>query len=374
MVARPGQGQSGDPGRARLRFREPHHRPGRPRPISTSAAGPLFLHGQAVVRRFTLVGVQLTLVRTMSGGLRLGVEKDKNQHDILSRIADAVSLRSDKKSSLQAFAVRNARLAFYDEPDPSCSWWRRTRTSTSPPPAPTSRPRRRRCRDLRQARAVTGEFTIPSTAAPVKGSVAVSGLDLRALGRNSRTFTGVKDIGLVVGVSASFAKQGAHILSADFGMDAKGSLAVPGLIHRAAQGALAGFRGTLRRRVQPRPDRRRNARRRGATRISSPQADLVHDGEGALSRVAFQTTIDKIALKHARGARGAGGAAPGRGARRLCAGDAATSCSSIWRSRAARLPPGVGAGHAGPRQDARDRAERPDGRARRARHGCTTGR
>src|SRR6185312_3090410 len=80
------------------------------------AATPLLLHGKAVVQRITLVGVQLTLVRTMNGGLRLGVEKDKNQHDILSRITDAITLRSDKKSTLQAFAVRRARLAFYDEP------------------------------------------------------------------------------------------------------------------------------------------------------------------------------------------------------------------------------------------------------------------
>src|SRR6202000_1737512 len=64
----------------------------------------------------TLVGVQLTLVRMQDGGLRLGVEKDKNQHDILSQIKDAISKSNGTTSSLQSFAIRSARLALLDEP------------------------------------------------------------------------------------------------------------------------------------------------------------------------------------------------------------------------------------------------------------------
>jgi len=78
------------------------------------AALPL-LHGHLVVKRIALVGVQLTLVRTADGGLRLGVEKDTHEQDILSRISDAITANKGNRTALQSFAVRNARLALYDE-------------------------------------------------------------------------------------------------------------------------------------------------------------------------------------------------------------------------------------------------------------------
>ena len=115
MVARPGPGQSRRSwAHASSTARGPHHRPGAGgRHRSRGRPAP---PGQGVVQRITLVGVQLTLVRTMDGGLRLGVEKDKNQRDIFSRITDAITQEQRQRSSLKAFAVRDARLAFYDEP------------------------------------------------------------------------------------------------------------------------------------------------------------------------------------------------------------------------------------------------------------------
>ncbi|HWA90036.1 MAG TPA: AsmA-like C-terminal domain-containing protein [Rhizomicrobium sp.] len=260
------------------------------------AAGPLFLHGKAVVQRITLVGVQLTLVRTLSGGLRLGVEKDKNQHDILSRIADAVTLRSDKKSSLQAFAVRHARLAFYDEPTklflvaPDANF--RVATAGADLKAQLDA-------DVEVSghpAHVVGEFNIPQGKAPVAGSLSVSGLDLRALGADSKSFASVKDIGLVVGMSASFKMQGVHILSADFGLDAKGALDVPGLIHGPLQVRSLQFAGRydgVSNRVLI-EDGTLDAG--GATAHLVAQADVMHDADGAIASVAFQTTIDKVAL------------------------------------------------------------------------------
>lgn len=260
------------------------------------AAGPLFLHGKAVVQRITLVGVQLTLVRTMSGGLRLGVEKDKNQHDILSRIADAVTLRSDKKSALQAFAVRDARLAFYDEPTklflvaPKANFHVATagadlKAALDADVEVSGRPAH-----------VVGEFTIPSGKAPVRGSVALSGLELRALGADSKTFASVKGMGLVVGMSASFVLKGAHVTSADFGMDAKGALKVPGLIHGPLKVRSLEFAGRydgVSNRVLI-DDGTLDAG--GATAHLIAQGDLVHDASGAIERVTFSTTIDKVAL------------------------------------------------------------------------------
>lgn len=73
-----------------------------------------FLEGKIEVKRIGLIGVQLTLVRTTDGGLRLGVGKDRQEEDILKRIQDALK-ESKGPSTLESFAVHRARLAFFDE-------------------------------------------------------------------------------------------------------------------------------------------------------------------------------------------------------------------------------------------------------------------
>ena len=79
------------------------------------AAGP-FIRGKISIRRIALVGVQLTLVHTKDGRLRLGVEQDGSQSDdSLERIREALSKSGSGASSLKTFAIHQARLAFYEE-------------------------------------------------------------------------------------------------------------------------------------------------------------------------------------------------------------------------------------------------------------------
>jgi len=257
------------------------------------AAGPL-LHGDAVVRRITLVGVQLTLVRTHSGSLRLGVEKDIGQQDILSRISDAISLRSDKSSSLDAFAVRHARLAFYDEPTgmflvaPDANFKITTAGANLTASLDAS------LEVSGHPAHVTGEFTIPPSSGPVKGAIALKGLDLRALGSDAKAFASVKHLGLTVDMSASFAVQGVHLLNADFGIGAKGAVDVPGLVHGplkinslqivgrydGAAGRILIDDGTL--------------DSSGVVAHLIGKGDFVTDEAKVLSRVAFDLAADKI--------------------------------------------------------------------------------
>lgn len=260
------------------------------------AAAPLLLHGKAVVQRITLVGVQLTLVRTMSGGLRLGVEKDKNQHDILSRITDAITLRSDKKSSLQAFAVRRARLAFYDEPTklflvaPDANFHVETasqnlKASLDATLEVSGHPAR-----------ITGEFTIPPKKGPVRGAIAVSGLDLQALGGNTKTFASVKGVGLIVGLSASFTLDGVHLVNADFGVDGHGTLDLPGLSHGPLKvnrlQVAARYDGVSNRLLID--DGTLDAA--GAKAHLTGNADFTKDATGALARIGLDLGLDQIAL------------------------------------------------------------------------------
>ncbi|HVU21643.1 MAG TPA: hypothetical protein VHE09_13005, partial [Rhizomicrobium sp.] len=260
------------------------------------AAAPLFLHGEAVVRRITLVGVELTLVRTETGGLRLGIEKDKSERDILSRISDAISLRNDQKSALQAFAVRHAKLAYYDEPlgvflvapdanfkvttvDDKLSATTDASLEISGHPAH-----------------LTGEFTLPAKKGPVKGVIALKGLDLRALSSNGKKFASIKGVGLLIDMSASFSFQGVHLLSADFGIGAKGTLEVPGMMHgplkiRDAE-VIGRYDGKTGRVLID--DGSINGV--GVSAHLGGQADLLRDDRGALSQIKFIASADKIGL------------------------------------------------------------------------------
>ena len=187
-----------------------------------------FLEGKFVVKRIMLVGVQLTLVRTADGGLRLGVEKDKQEHDILSRIRNAISANNGKTSSLESFAVHNARLAFFDE------------TTGLFVVAPQA--------DFRLATAgvnlaakidaaieisghpayVSAEFIIPPKKGKIAGALSITGFQLGALAANSQKFAAVKDTALKIDLTASFVIDGSHLVSADFGVGASGNVRIPG--------------------------------------------------------------------------------------------------------------------------------------------------
>ncbi|HEX4859825.1 MAG TPA: DUF3971 domain-containing protein, partial [Rhizomicrobium sp.] len=259
------------------------------------AAGPL-LQGKIVVQRITLVGVQLTLVRTMEGGLRLGVEKDKNQRDFLSRIVDQLSLKNNSASSLREFAVRKARLAFYDEPTalflvaPDANFHVATEGEDLKATVDAA------VEISGRAAHVTGEFTLPPKHGPVKGSVAIKGLDLRALGSDGNTFAAVKHLALVVDTSMSFTLQGAHLVEAEFGVGATGALDVPGLAHgplKVKSMQIAGRYDAASNRILIEDGSLDAA---GATAHLTGQIDLVRDPDGTLTRIAFDERMDKVAL------------------------------------------------------------------------------
>ena len=147
-----------------------------------------FLRGDVVVRRITLVGVQLTMVRDTDGTLRLGVEHDQSQKDIISRITDAINKNSSTASSLESFAIRDARLAFMDENtglflvSPKAGVRIATAgqdliASLDADVEITGRPAH-----------IVGEIRLPPQTGPVTGRLEVHHLDIAALGRNAKMF------------------------------------------------------------------------------------------------------------------------------------------------------------------------------------------
>jgi len=188
-----------------------------------------FIQGKLVVTRITLVGVQLTLVRTTDGGVRLGVERDDTQKDIIKRIRDAINANSSGASSLQAFAIRDARVAFLDETtgmflvapraDVRIATEANNLVATLAADVEVSG----------RAAHITGQLNLPPAEGPVTGNIHVHGLDVAALGRNAKMFHFLSSVAMMADFSATFAIEGTHLLSAGFDANAAGKAILIGI-------------------------------------------------------------------------------------------------------------------------------------------------
>jgi hypothetical protein len=195
------------------------------------AAGP-FVRGQIVVTRIALVGVQLTLVHTRAGTLRLGIEPARGGEDVLQEIRNALSRGGGAPSSLRAFAVHEARLAFYDE---------ETGAFVVAPSADLEVTTPKQQRDRRSG-AVTaslsaqieisgkparvfGKMDFPGHGDLVSGDVSISGLSLPALAADGTAFRFLAPIALTTDISASWTlSRGTSLKFADFGIGATGTV------------------------------------------------------------------------------------------------------------------------------------------------------
>ncbi|MFO1247905.1 MAG: DUF3971 domain-containing protein [Alphaproteobacteria bacterium] len=162
-----------------------------------------FLQGQFVVQRITLVGVNFTLVRMKNGRIRLGTEKDAGDDDIVGRISDIIN-KSSGPSTLQSFAVQNARLGLYDEitgfnlTAPRANLTLRSKGDTIGISFDAN------VQISGSASHMTAEITMPPGNRPIAGNVSVTGLNLRALGRNTKFFGAVKNLPVTVSASSAF--------------------------------------------------------------------------------------------------------------------------------------------------------------------------
>ncbi len=193
------------------------------------AAAPVLL-GKVVVRRIALVGVQLTLVHTMDGALRLGIERDHDQSDVLERLRQALS-SGGGPSTLKSFAVRNARLAFYDErtglfvvaPQASLQIARDEAGGT----AGTIGARIDADVEISGHSAhLIANLKLPADADRVSGDVSIRGLDINALGENAKALAFLKPYVLKTDITGSFTLDhgSTHLRDADFGLGAAGTV------------------------------------------------------------------------------------------------------------------------------------------------------
>lgn len=192
------------------------------------AAMPL-LHGEVQVRRINLVGVQLTLVRTSDGALHLGVERDKSRGDVLEQIREAIEKSGKGPTSLEHLAVSHARLAFYDEGTGLFAVSPEAKLEIS---SSQSTSGREVVADIDASVEITGRpahvvgrIRLPRKGGAVSGDFSVTGLDLEALARNSKTFAALQPFDLKTDLSGSFVfDHGNNLRSADLGIAASGTI------------------------------------------------------------------------------------------------------------------------------------------------------
>ena len=189
-----------------------------------------FLSGKVEIKRIALVGVQLTLVRTQDGRLRLGMQREQGESDVLEDIRRAIANNSEGASSLQSFAVRKARLAFYDQgtglfvvaPDAALEIsTKNTKDKNAPVIAGVDAQI-----EISGHRAhVVGSVKLPENKGDVKGDFSITGLDVNALGTNAKAFAYLEPYVLKADLSGSFTiTGGTHLSYADFGLGAAGTI------------------------------------------------------------------------------------------------------------------------------------------------------
>src|SRR6202789_1746265 len=263
------------------------------------AAG-AFIQGKIKVRRIALVGVQLNFVRMADGSLRLGVENDHGGSNVLDRIRDAIQKGGGGASSLESFAVRHARIAFYDET---------TRLFVVAPDAglqvATGLPGETKGSVHATVDAQveisghrphgTADLKLPREGGTVTGDMSMTGLDLAALAANTKSFAFLAPLGLTVELSGSFTlDHGTRLALADFGIGAVGDVSGfgPHPLHVKSLKLVGRYDGNTGRLLIDDATLTGNQAQAHLQGIG----DLTFDGQGALTLAALDLTMDKIAL------------------------------------------------------------------------------
>lgn len=261
------------------------------------ALGP-FLAGKIIIRRIALVGVQLTLVHTSTGALRLGVGKDNGDSDVLAEIRNAIARNASTGTpALASFAVHRARLAFYDE---------ETGTFVVAPDAELQvGDAKSGIKGAAVAASVDARIEIsgrpahllatvsfPRNSSDVSGDFSLSGLSVAALAANADTFAFLKPFSLTADATGSFALvHGTTLRSADLGIDAAGAISGFGKpIHLRSIRLVARYDGQTHRVLID----------DGSVTGEHLQAhftgtnDFRFGADGSLSASAFSMTVDKL--------------------------------------------------------------------------------
>lgn len=189
------------------------------------------LAGRADLKRFALIGMQLTAVRTKEGAIKLGFRSREGESDVLKAISDALRYESTKgvsawgraRSKLDRFSILSARVAFHDERSglflisPSANLTVRSK-------GPVLDASLSAAVDVSGVRAtVAANAEILDNGMPRRGALEIHGLSLTALAGNSPSFSGLAPFALTLDFTGNVElKPDGTVRTLDFGVSGKG--------------------------------------------------------------------------------------------------------------------------------------------------------
>jgi hypothetical protein len=188
------------------------------------------LAGEFALKRFTLLGVQLTAVRDAQGALKLGFGQADSDVDLFEMIRNTLDGEGSGSSPLETFSIQDARLAFRDEstglfivaPHANFSVGRNQDQFEASFDADI---------ELSGVPAQLSALAIvDDNGVPRGGSLSVTGLDLVALAANSEAFSSLAPYALTTNLVSEFelGPQG-QLAGVYFSLDGAGNVAPPEL-------------------------------------------------------------------------------------------------------------------------------------------------
>lgn len=259
------------------------------------------LKGDIVVSRIALVGVQLVLVRSPTGTLRLGLESGPGGENVLRRIRDAIQHSGTGGASpLRSFAVREARLAFRDEASgtfvvaPDANLEISADKKVSSRNSVTTANLDAHIEIAGKPARVFAAVVLPARGNLVKGDISVTGLDLEALSRDGTAFSFLRRLALTTDVTGSWViENGTKLRFADFGIGARGTINGFGTpLHVKSLRFVGRYDGATGKLLV---DDATLAGEQASAHVTG-NADLKFDPNGALRGSAFSLAVDRIGV------------------------------------------------------------------------------
>ena len=184
------------------------------------------LAGNLSLKRFALVGVQLTGVRTSDGTIRLGFGLQQDDTDLLKTIREMLQSGGSTGGSLDGLSIRNARLAFRDEPtglfviSPDTNFTLETSSGGLNASVESA------IEISGIASRIIARAALRDDGMPRRGTFEIQGLSLPALSKNNPALAYLQPYGITSNVQADFELDDAGALTATkFHLDGSGAVA-----------------------------------------------------------------------------------------------------------------------------------------------------
>src|SRR5258706_2218002 len=185
--------------------------------------------GHLSLKRFALIGAQLTGVRAENGVIRLGFGPQQGETDLFDTIRTILQSSNEAGSSFESFSVRDARLAFRDEPtglflvSPNATFTLQSKANHFDASFDAA------VEISGVATRISARATLSEDGKPQRATLDLQGVSLPALVANSTKFARLKPYRLTANLNASLELKDGDLTAVAFEVDGGGAIDVAAL-------------------------------------------------------------------------------------------------------------------------------------------------